>query len=46
MTTRLATPEETAAADAYCRQWWLWFASLGLLASKPELDPEMELEIG
>lgn len=48
MTTRRLTPEEIAAADAYCRQWWLWLVSLGLLASKPELDPELErgLEIG
>jgi hypothetical protein len=44
MTTRRLTPEELAASDAWVRQWWLWFATLGLLASKPELKDELEAE--
>lgn len=43
MTTRRMTPEEIERADAWHRQWWLWFASLGLLASKPEPAPELEI---
>jgi hypothetical protein len=45
MTDRKLTPEELERADAAYRQWWLWFLTLGLLASKPELDAA-ELEIG
>ena len=45
MTRRRLTPEEIEAADAWTRQWWLWFVTLGLLAPKPELD-EPELEAG
>jgi hypothetical protein len=43
MTTRRLTPEEIEAADARARQWWLWFLTLGLLASKPELERELEI---
>jgi hypothetical protein len=45
MTDRKLTPEELERAGAAYRQWWLWFLTLGLLASKPELDA-VELEIG
>ena len=40
MTTRRVTPEEAEAADAWSRQWWRWFLSLGLLASRPEYEME------
>ena len=44
MTCRRMTPEEIEAANAWSRQWWLRFATLGLLAPKPELDdPELEI---
>jgi hypothetical protein len=43
MTERRRNPEEIERADAAYRQWWLWFLTLGLLASKPELEPELEL---
>lgn len=43
MTTRRMTPEEIERADAELRQWWLWFLTLGLLASKPEPEPESEI---
>jgi hypothetical protein len=44
MTERSMTPEEIERANAAHRQWWLWFATLGLLAPEPELDdPELEL---
>ena len=45
-TSRVMTPEEVeqARADAAYRQWWLWFLTLGLLASKPEreLTPDLD----
>jgi hypothetical protein len=43
MTERRRNPEEIERADTAYRQWWLWFLTLGLLASKPELEPELEL---
>jgi hypothetical protein len=42
MTFRRLTPEEIRQADAACRQWWLWFLTLGLI---PKPDPEPEIEI-
>jgi hypothetical protein len=46
MTCRRLTPEEIERADAAYRQWLLWFLTLGLLASKPELEAAPEPEIG
>jgi hypothetical protein len=43
MTERGRNPEEIERAGAAYRQWWLWFLTLGLLASKPGLGPEREL---
>jgi len=43
MTCRVLTPEEIERANAEFRQWWLWFLALGLLASRPEPEPEMEI---
>lgn len=43
MTCRKLTPEELERAGAAYRQWRLWFATLGLLASEPELEHELEI---
>ena len=44
MTRRQMTPAEIARIDAYVRQWWLSFLTLGIVP-RPEPEPETELEI-
>jgi hypothetical protein len=42
MTERAMTQEEIERQDAFWRQWWLSFLTLGIVP-RPEPEPELEI---